>query len=497
MPVSTIRGDGLDELRTALVALRDRVAAGDRQIGPLPGRGWRSTASFAVKGRGVGGHRLAARRPARPRRDAPPRARRRARPGPRAPGPRRAGRGGRDRGGGSRSTWPASSSPGSSAVTSSRTTPPSAGPTGCWPSCARRPGSTSAAPSRPGHPRPARSCDSTSGPRRSTPRPGGAGPTPPTCPTAGVSPTLRLARPIGDRGGRPVRPARPVAGRDGRRRASSSTWRRRSAPRAAAPPRRRSSPSRRPGWTETRPPFSPPGWRSTASWLPTGRPSPRPGAGSRGTWLIADEMVTALEAEAIALVDARHEREPLAPGVPRAELRRTLARSLRRRVSADERGAGEIVDALVEALVDAGRLGRTGDALRNPARSTGTLPAAVHAAMDRLEAALSVVAPPALGAAARDARCPAEGIRALEAAGRIVRVEPDLAWSRSSYCGTRGPCARPRGPGAGHAGRPARRERHEPQVRHGPARGPRSSGRPPAHGRGARARPASPAGRDA
>jgi hypothetical protein len=53
--------------------------------------------------------------------------------------------------------------------------------------------------------------------------------------------------------------------------------------------------------------------------------------------------------------------------------------------------------------------------------------------MDRLEAALAVVAPPALGAAARDARCPAEGVRALEAAGRIVRVEPDLAWSRSSY----------------------------------------------------------------
>ncbi len=152
-----------------------------------------------------------------------------------------------------------------------------------------------------------------------------------------------------------------------------------------------------------------------------------------GSWLVADEIATALDAEAIALVDARHEREPLAPGVPRAELRRTLARSLRRRASAEERSAGEIVDALVEALVDAGRLGRTGDAIRNPARSTGALPDDVRAAMDRLEAALSVVAPLALGAAARDARCPAEGIRALEAAGRIVRVEPDLAWSRSSY----------------------------------------------------------------
>ncbi len=55
--------------------------------------------------------------------------------------------------------------------------------------------------------------------------------------------------------------------------------------------------------------------------------------------------------------------------------------------------------------------------------------------MGRLEAALAVPAPPPLGEAARRAGCPAEGVRGLEAAGRIVRVEDDLAWAGSTYRG--------------------------------------------------------------
>ena len=55
--------------------------------------------------------------------------------------------------------------------------------------------------------------------------------------------------------------------------------------------------------------------------------------------------------------------------------------------------------------------------------------------MERLEAALSVAAPPALSDAARAAGCPPDGVRALEAAGRIVRLEDDLAWSAATYRG--------------------------------------------------------------
>jgi hypothetical protein len=53
--------------------------------------------------------------------------------------------------------------------------------------------------------------------------------------------------------------------------------------------------------------------------------------------------------------------------------------------------------------------------------------------MDRLEAALAVAAPPSLATAARAAGCPPDGLRALEATGRLVRLEDDLAWAASTY----------------------------------------------------------------
>jgi hypothetical protein len=55
--------------------------------------------------------------------------------------------------------------------------------------------------------------------------------------------------------------------------------------------------------------------------------------------------------------------------------------------------------------------------------------------MDRLEAALAVAAPPGLTEAAAAAGCPPEGVRALQADGRIVRLGPDLAWSTATYHG--------------------------------------------------------------
>jgi hypothetical protein len=54
-------------------------------------------------------------------------------------------------------------------------------------------------------------------------------------------------------------------------------------------------------------------------------------------------------------------------------------------------------------------------------------------AMDRLEVALAVPAPPSLTEAARAAGCPPAGIRALERAARIVILEPDLAYAMTTY----------------------------------------------------------------
>ncbi len=53
--------------------------------------------------------------------------------------------------------------------------------------------------------------------------------------------------------------------------------------------------------------------------------------------------------------------------------------------------------------------------------------------MDRLVAILATVAPPALSVAARAAGCPPDGIRALERANRIVRLDDDLAWAFATY----------------------------------------------------------------
>ena len=53
--------------------------------------------------------------------------------------------------------------------------------------------------------------------------------------------------------------------------------------------------------------------------------------------------------------------------------------------------------------------------------------------MDRLEAALDTATPPSLLEAARAAGCPPDGVRALEASERIIRVDEDLAWSAPAF----------------------------------------------------------------
>jgi hypothetical protein len=98
----------------------------------------------------------------------------------------------------------------------------------------------------------------------------------------------------------------------------------------------------------------------------------------------------------------------------------------------DVEAAGTIVARLLDRLVAEGRLAREGDALRDPARLDGR-PGALVDAMNRLEAALAVAAPPPLDDAAVAAGCPPEGVRALQAEGRIVRIGTDLAWAAGSY----------------------------------------------------------------
>ena len=113
------------------------------------------------------------------------------------------------------------------------------------------------------------------------------------------------------------------------------------------------------------------------------------------------------------------------------ELRAALAAALRRRVTLSRAAAIEAADAAIARAVQAGAVVRDGDRLREPGRDA--VPAPVRAAMDRLEAALATPTPPPLSVAARAAGCPPDGVRALEAERRIVRLEDDLAWAASTY----------------------------------------------------------------
>jgi hypothetical protein len=94
--------------------------------------------------------------------------------------------------------------------------------------------------------------------------------------------------------------------------------------------------------------------------------------------------------------------------------------------------ANDAAGALLEAAIENGQLARTGEIIHRRDRAIGPAPAVLEA-MDRLQRALDVPAPPGLLAAAHEAGCPPEGVHALESAGRIVRVDRDLAWAAPAF----------------------------------------------------------------
>jgi selenocysteine-specific elongation factor len=153
---------------------------------------------------------------------------------------------------------------------------------------------------------------------------------------------------------------------------------------------------------------------------------------TEGGWVLAPDVDGGLAEVARGAVTAHHAADPASPGLALPALRADLAVAVRRRVTVGRAAAEEIARTVVERLVAAGALARDGDRVRDPARAGG-LPTPVREAMDRLQATLAVAAPPSLAAAAREAGCPPAGIRALEAEGRITRLQDDLAWASTTY----------------------------------------------------------------
>ncbi len=116
-----------------------------------------------------------------------------------------------------------------------------------------------------------------------------------------------------------------------------------------------------------------------------------------------------------------------------APLRALTSTALRRAVTLRRDDAAHAAAALIDRLVADGRLERDGDVVRRPGAAATAPDPAMALAMDRLEAALSIPGPSPLVEAARLAGCPPDGIRALERAGRIVVLEPDLAYAATTY----------------------------------------------------------------
>ncbi len=196
---------------------------------------------------------------------------------------------------------------------------------------------------------------------------------------------------------------------------------------------------------------------------------------SDGAVELAADVAEAAEATALTAVTE-------APGsdAPLTAVRSAVARTIRRAATVRREDAAAGATAVLDALVRAGRLVRAGDRLR--------LPGAAVAAPD-----------PALRGRDGSSRTVAGGSRAP--AARRGRPVGGLPAGRDPGAGTQRPDRRPRsgsgireldlpgshgardraGPhGPADAGRLPRRDRHEPQVRHGHPRGPRPSRDPAA-----------------
>jgi selenocysteine-specific elongation factor len=139
---------------------------------------------------------------------------------------------------------------------------------------------------------------------------------------------------------------------------------------------------------------------------------------------VAPDVAAAAEAAGVEVV---------AEMAPLSTARSATSRAIRRLVTIRRDEAAPLAAAIVEEAISTGRLVRDGDAVRRPGSVAPTVDPGVAAAMDRLEAALSTATPAPLAEAASSVGCPAEGVRALAKASRIVVLQPDLAYAMTTY----------------------------------------------------------------
>ena len=151
-----------------------------------------------------------------------------------------------------------------------------------------------------------------------------------------------------------------------------------------------------------------------------------PGAASAGPLVLAPGIESDLAAEALARVSAAPTGTVTLP-----ELRTLLAARLGRIGAIPRADAEAAAHALVERMVRDEMVALRGSVVVDAGGSD--VAARLDEAGGRLVAALDTVRPPALGDTADTAGYPREALGALVDAGRLVRVAPDLAFAATAY----------------------------------------------------------------
>jgi selenocysteine-specific elongation factor len=142
-------------------------------------------------------------------------------------------------------------------------------------------------------------------------------------------------------------------------------------------------------------------------------------------WLLRDGVLDVVGARLETAVATFHEEHPLDDGMPIAAARRELTTALRPITGAPE---GDLLDALLDRLTEAGRLARTGEVIASPAR-----PASDRGSDPRVREVVDAVsAEPAQPPTVKELVERGIGRDAIDAAiraGSVIRVAPDLVFS--------------------------------------------------------------------
>jgi selenocysteine-specific elongation factor len=143
---------------------------------------------------------------------------------------------------------------------------------------------------------------------------------------------------------------------------------------------------------------------------------------------LAPDVRAQAEATALSII-----ADGVAEGVSDGMIRAAIGASIRRSVTIRRDAAMVAAAAVLDGLIDDERLIRDGERIRLAGAAVAPVDPERSRAQGRLVAALETRTPPGLAQAVRDAGCSPADVRELERDGRVVVVAPDLAYARTTY----------------------------------------------------------------